>query len=413
MAIIDGIRRETTALWGEGKGRSLVVVAGGWGILLGARTIYPVLLPYLRPAFDLSLTVAGLLVSVLWLGSAVGQLPGGILADRYSERLVMTAGALTVAAALAVVVTATTPLVLFVATGLVGLGQSLYPIARITVLSDIYPDRIGSALGVTMATGDLGQTVFPPIAAALAAAVAWQAGLGFLIPLLVLVGVVLWVVLPSQTPTESAAGSPAVGGLSAVVAELRRANLSFVAFILFLYILIWQSFTGLYPTYLVEVKGLSSSAAGLLFSVFFAFGVVVKPVAGAAYDRVGMKRSLVLVLVGPIAGLALLPFVEGFWPLGAVTALVSTMLGSGAITQSFLSDAIPDDVQGTGLGIVRTTSATLGAAGPLLFGAVADRGYFDEGYVVLAAMLVVVVLVTLRMPAPASESESDPRDRRA
>ncbi|WP_114578680.1 nitrate/nitrite transporter [Saliphagus sp. LR7] len=398
MTVIDGISREVTALWGDGKGRSLLVVASGWGILLGARMIYPVLLPYLRTSFNLSLTVAGFLVTILWLGSALGQLPGGILADRYSERLIMTVGTITVAGALVGVLIAPTALLLFAATAVVGLGQSLYPIARITILSDIYPNRIGSALGVTMATGDLGQTIFPPIAGVLAAAIAWQAGLGFLIPLLLLVGIVLWVVLPAQPPTEPDADSISVGDLPSIVARLRRENLLFVAFILFLYILIWQSFTGLYPTYLVDQKGLSSSAAGLLFSVFFAFGVIVKPLAGAAYDRIGMRRSLVLVLIGPVVGLTLLPILEGFWLLGAVTALVSSMLGSGAITQSFLSDAIHDDIQGTGLGVVRTTSATLGAAGPVLFGGIADRGYFDEGYVLLAAVLVVVILLTLRLP---------------
>ena len=398
MGVARAIQQEATELWAEGKGPLLVAIAGGWGVLLGTRMVYPVLLPYLRSSFDLSLTVGGLLVTVLWLGSALGQLPGGILADRYSERAVMVAGALLVAVALVFVVTASTPLVLFAATGLVGLGQSLYPIARITILSKIYPDRIGSALGVTMATGDLGQTVFPPIGGAIAAAVAWQLGLGFIAPLLVVVAVVLWVTLPVQPSTGSPVDSLSAESASSVIAKLRRSNLVFVAFILFLYILIWQSFTGLYPTYLVEQKGLSSSLAGVLFSVFFAFGVLVKPLAGAAYDRIGLRRALAVVLVGPVVGLTLLPFVDGFWPLVGVTALVSTMLGSGTITQSFFSDAIPDEVQGTGLGVVRTTTATLGALGPVVFGALADRGYFDEGYVLLAAVLVVVIILTLRLP---------------
>ncbi|MEF8841776.1 MAG: MFS transporter [Haloarculaceae archaeon] len=404
MSAITSIGNEAKELWGGGKGRFLVVIAGGWGILLGTRMAYPVLLPYLRSSFGLSLTAAGLLVTVLWLGSALGQLPGGVLADRYSERTVMVSGTVVVAAALVFVVAAPTPVVLFVATGLVGVGQSLYPIARITILSDIYPDRIGSALGVTMATGDLGQTVVPPVAGVLAAAIAWQAGLGFIVPLLLLIGAVLWVVLPAGTSAGSGTGSLQAGRIRDVVGELRRSNMAFVAFILFLYILVWQSFTGFYPTYLVEEKGLSSSTAGVLFSVFFAFGVVVKPVAGAAYDRIGMRSSLVLVLVGPVAGFVLLPFVEGFWPLAAITALVSTMLGSGAITQSFLSDSIPAEIRGTGLGVVRTTAATLGAAGPVLFGAVADRGYFDEGYVLLGVIIVAVILLTLRLPKSPSAS---------
>jgi len=401
MTVFAGVKREVRALVGGGTGRYLVAIAGGWGILLGVRMAYPVLLPYLRTSFDLSLTVAGFLVTVLWLGSALGQLPGGILADRYSERVVMTAGTVLVAGAVVMVVTAPTPLLLFVATAVVGLGQSLYPIARITILSDIYPDRIGSALGVTMATGDFGQTVFPPVAGALAATFAWQAGLGFVVPLLLVAGGVLWVVLPSKT-VDSVAGPRSVREVSAVVAELRRANLLFVTFVLFLYVLVWQSFTGLYPTYLVEVKELSSSRAGLLFSVFFAFGTVVKPVAGAAYDRIGVRRALALLLVGPAGGLALLPFVEGFRTLAVLTAVLSTMLGSGAVTQSFLSDVIPDDIQGTGLGVVRTAAATLGAAGPVLFAGVADRGYFDEGYLLLAMTLVAVVLLTLRLPTHSS-----------
>ena len=238
----------------------------------------------------------------------------------------------------------------------------------------------------------------------LATAIAWEAGLGFVVPLLLAIGIVLWVVLPVGTPTEEESEALPSGRVRDVVGELRGTNVAFVTFILFLYILVWQSFTGLYPTYLVEEKGFSSSTAGLLFSVFFAFGVLVKPVSGVTYDRIGLCSALVIVLVGPVAGFALLPFVEGFWPLVVVTALVSTMLGSGAITQSFLSDAIPAEIRGTGLGVVRTTAATLGAAGSVVFGAVADRGYFDEGYLLLGTILVVVILLTLRLPKAGSGS---------
>jgi ACS family hexuronate transporter-like MFS transporter len=318
---------------------------------------------------------------------------------------VMTVGAAVVAVAVLVVVAAPTAVALFAATALVGLGQSLYPVARITLLADIYPDRIGSALGVTMATGDLGQTLLPPIAGTLAAAIAWEAGLVFVSPLLLVGTLALWLLLPRETDTgsgedrEETAASDALSGEASgrVLAELRQPNVVFISFIFFLYILVWQAFTGLYPTYLVEQKGLSSARASLLFSLFFAAGVVVKPVAGAAYDRVGFRGSLVMVLSGPVAGLALLPVVEGTIELAGITVLVSTMLGSGTITQSFFSDAFSESVRGTGLGVVRTTTATLGAAGPVIFGVIADSGYFDEGYWLLAAIIGLVILLTLRV----------------
>ena len=398
MDIVAPIKREASALLGRGKGKLLVPIAVGWGLLIGTRMIYPVLLPSLRRSFDLDLATAGLLVTFIWLGSAIGQLPSGMLADRFSERSVMVSSTLVVSGALIAVVFAPTASVLFAATGVVGLGLSLYPIARITILTEIYPDRLGSALGVTMATGDLGQTVLPPFAGVLAAALAWQVGFAFVIPFLLLLALVLWITLPNPTPQESDGEGLSRERARYVLGELNDPALIFMTVVLFLFIFIWQTFSAFYPTYLAEQKGLSPSLAGGLFGLFFAFGVVVKPLAGSAYDRVGMRTSLAVALVGPVFGLFLLPAVDGFWPLVGITALVSTMLGTGAITQSYLSELFADDMRGTGLGIVRTTAATLGAAGPVVFGAIADRGYFDEGYLLLGAIMVVVILLTLRMP---------------
>ncbi|MCG1002602.1 MULTISPECIES: MFS transporter [Halobacterium] len=408
MGLHTAVRREVTALWGDGKGVSLVAVATGWGLLNGGRMVYPVIIPYLQTDYGLSLTVSGLLVTVLWFFAAIGQLPGGMLADRYDERALMAVSAVVVAAALGLVVTSSSPLVLFAATAVWGLGHSLYPIARITILSKLYTQRLGSALGVTMATGDIGQTVLPPIAAALAAAVAWQAGLGFVAPLLVLAGILVYATSPSRDDaddgTDAETDSESTQSLRDavdVLAELRTPEIGFMTVILFLYIFVWQSFTAFYPTYLTSVKGLSTPQASVLFGFFFAVGVLVKPLAGAAYDRIGMRRSLIGILLPAAAGFVLLPVVSGVWPLVGVTALVSTMLGTGAITQSFLADAFSEATQGTGLGVVRTLTASLAAAGPVVFGVVGDHGYFDEGYVFLAVVMAVVVVLTYRMPESA------------
>lgn len=390
--------QEAAALQRDGRGRMLLVIASAWGLLVGTRMLYPVLLPYLRESFALDLTTAGLLVTILWLGSALGQLPSGVLADRYSERLVMATGTVIVTLAVGAVLIAPTTILLFIATGVIGIGISLYPIARITILSDLYPDRIGTALGLTMATGDLGQTVLPPIAGVLAGAFAWQLGLGFVVPLLFIVTAGLLFVLPRKPRTESAVDEFSLDGFRYVSTQLRRPSMIFMTLVLFLFIFIWQSFSAFYPTYLAVEKGLSPPLAAVVFGLFFAIGVLVKPAAGTAYDRIGMRASLLLVLVGPVGGLAMLPFLEGFWPLVGVTAVLGSMLGTGAVTQSYLSDAFPADMRGTGLGVIRTTAATLGALGPVLFGAVADRGFFDEGYLLLAGILVVVILITVRMP---------------
>jgi ACS family hexuronate transporter-like MFS transporter len=237
-----------------------------------------------------------------------------------------------------------------------------------------------------MATGDIGQTILPPVASVLTVAIAWQAGLSFVIPFLVVIGIVIWITVPKHTPTESGVDDLSRENAQYILGELRQPTLVFMGVILFLYIGIWQTFSAFYPTYLIENKGLSATVASGLFGLLFAVGVVAKPLAGATYDRIGIRGSLPIVLGGSIIGFAILPVIQGFWPLVAVTVLISTMLGSGAITQSYLAETIPTDIQGTGLGAVRSTASTMGAMGPVLFGAVAERGYFDEGYVFLAVL---------------------------
>lgn len=400
MTVRAILRREGRALWSDGRGWSLVAVAVAWGLLTGARMILPVMIPYLQSTFRISLSIAGLLVSVLWFFGAVGQLPGGVLADTYSERTLMATSAIVVATAIAAFLVSPTPAFLFAATALWGVAHSLYPVSRITFLSTSYADRLGSALGVTMATGDVGQTILPPIAAVLAVTVAWQLGLGFVVPLLVLAGAFIYVTLPSRTASPSIA-NPSTSSLQTVrdaFSTMRTPSIGFMTVILFLYIFIWQSFTAFYPTYLMTTKGLSAAAASSLFGFFFAVGVIVKPLAGAAYDRFGIRASLGSVLVPAAVGFGLLPFIDNIWLLVVTTALASVMLGSGTITQSYLAESFAAEVRGTGLGVVRSVTLALGAGGPVVFGVMADAGYFDEGYVALAAIVAVTILLVLRMP---------------
>jgi MFS family permease len=377
MDVRNNFSREVKALWGDGTGPSLGVIATSWGLILGTPIIYPVILPHLRTYYDLSLATVGLLMTVLGLFTSLGQLPGGVLADWFSERKLLAGSTVIAAGAVAVVITADTRLVLFAATAVWRVGQSLYPIARITFLSNIYPDRLGSALGVTMAVGDLGQVVLPAIAGFIAFGVSWQAGLGYTIVPLILAGVVITITVPSQDVTSSSSNNRLRRDILDVMAMMREPAIGFMTVVLFLYIFIWISFTAFYPTYLTTVTGLSSPVASLMFGLFFAVGVVVKPIGGAAYDRVGMRASLTGALLPAFAGFVLLPVLNDTGFLVSVTVLMSVMTASGTITQSYLSESFPEELQGTALGVVRAASATLGASGPVIFGLIADYGYFN------------------------------------
>lgn len=398
---LGGFRRVAAELWRGGRGPILVAVAGGWFLSLGVRMIYPAVLPQLRAAYELDLTTAGLLISALWVAYALGQLPGGLLDDRFGGGRALAASSGVSALALVAVVGAGSVGVLFGATLLFGFATALYGVARFTILSSTYPNRGGTAIGLTMAAGDLGNAVLPPLAGLLAVGVAWQLGFGFAIPLFALATVAIFVVVPGdggRSATGDSGGADSAGTLRRIGAALWNRPVVLVVAVQTMGYCVWQAFTGFYPTYLVEVKGLAPTTATVLFGGFFALGILVKPVAGSAYDARGLRRSLPVVLVAITVSLVLIPLVEGLVALAAVTALASSVLGYGTITLTYLTDSFPDEVRGTGLGLLRTGYMLIGAGSPTVVGVLADAGYFDEAFFLLAGIAAVAGILALLVP---------------
>jgi MFS family permease len=390
MRLLSIPRRTVADLWGGNREKMLFSVAFGWFLSISLRMVYPALLPYLRTDYNLTLTTAGLLLSVLWVAYACGQLPGGILADWAGERLLLTASSVLAATMLALVIVSGSSSILFVATALFGIGTALYGVSRFTILEKIYPDRLGTATGVTMAAGDLGNSVMPPVAGFIAVIAAWQFGFGFAIPLFLLAAIGLWATLPKQNPTVSLSESLE---LSSVVSSLTRPRILLGIGLLVLWSVVMQSVIGFYPTYLTEEKGLSVQAATILFGFFFALGMLMKPAAGRAFDRIGVRVPLLVFMGAAGIALSLLPFVGNVWLLVLVTVLASGLLGFETIVISDLTQRLPDGAQGTNLGALRTVYVGIGGLSPILFGAIADQGYFDEAFLGAGALAMIVVLI--------------------
>lgn len=366
--------------------------------------IFPVLLPYLRSAYDLSLTLAGFLFTTIWLANALATLPGGALTDRIGGVRVLIASVLLSAVAITLVVFAESVLVLFAATAVFGVGLAMYGIARFPVTHDLYPDRFGTVTGVTLAAADAGQTLLPPLASVVAVTLAWQFGLGFTVPLFVLVAVFLWWSIHVRLSEPLRETSERTDwNVRYLLGELNRPTVIVGTAILAIYGTVWAAFTGFYPTYLIEIKGHSATTASVLFALFFGVGIGIKPAAGAAYDRLGVRYSLLLVASVPGIAFAVLPFVEAIPSLVVVTVLAAPILGSATIVQPYILEVFPDDMRGIGLASVRTTFLLLTAASPLVFGIAADRGFFDEMYYVLAVLAFANVALALLIPADAAQ----------
>lgn len=383
----------------DGRGWILLFIAGGWFFSLGVRLTFPPLLPYIRAELGMSLTGAGLLITALWLAYALGQFPGGMFRDRIGDRNVLVVSTAVSAVTLLGIARASTVATLFAATMLFGFGTALFGTARFTVLADTYERRDGVAIGLTMAAGNAGNVVLPVCGALIATYAAWRVGFGLAAPFFLVFAVGLWWAIPGKAVgSTSAVDTLSVEALRRVFVGVARRPVLVMTGVVLLIHFTWQGFTGFYPTYLVERKGLAPNTAAGLYGLFFALGIVVQPLAGAGSDRFGARPVLLGAISMTVLTLGSLPFVDGLGPLIVFTALSSAVLGVVPVANAYLVAALPTDVQGSGLGLMRTVYITCGSAGPVIVGAVADGGYFDWAFPLLAAVSAGAILLCLSLP---------------
>lgn len=265
---------------------------------------------------------------------------------------------------------------------------------RYTALADLYPDRIGTATGVSLASADAGQSVVPPLAGIIAVATLWEAGLGFAIPLFLVAGAAIWRYVPTLTSTRNIGGA-ATEQIRIISSSLRAPPILLGTAILAVYLSLWVAFSSFYPTYLIDVKSQSATVTGILFGLFFGLGVLVKPFAGTAFDNLDVGRSF--IVIGGVSGIALMgfPLAERTSTILLLTVLVAPVLGSGTISMSLILEELPDEIQGSGFGLIRMVTMLAASLSPAVFGFVAERGFFDAGFVTLGLLAWTMIPLAL------------------
>lgn len=396
MPTLSGLRR-------EGGGWIIGSVAAGWLLILGLRFTLPALVPQLKATFGIDNATAGIAITVVWATYAAMQLPAGMLIERVGERRLLAGSALLTGLSALGFGLAPVFGVFLVVCGLFGFATGLYGPTRATVLANIYPEHDGAAFGVLLGAGSIGAATVPLAASALVGRIGWQSALALAAPPLGIAGVALW----RSLPTHSLAANATTGSETsdrrrsdrtrAVLEGIARRSVVIVVVGATLMLFVFQGLTAFLPTYLVVVKGMGQAGATGLFALLFVCGAAFQLAAGAAADRFGDRAVLLALTTASILPLLVLPFVSGPLLLAAVI-LLGARYASAPITNAYVLDVLPEEVQGTAWGSLRTAFFLVGATGSTFVGALADRGFFDEAFFVLAALTALAVGVFAVLP---------------
>jgi predicted MFS family arabinose efflux permease len=312
IEILHSIKSEAkttmSGLWADGRGWILLSVSLGWALSIGVRFVYPTLIPFFRADFEIGLSTTGLLMTMLWGVYAVGHVPGGILGDRVGEGNILFISTLTSAGAILLVSASLTIEMLFAGTALFALATALYGPTRVTIFTNIYSKQSGSAIGINMASGSLGNATFPVVAAVVAGYTSWRFGLGMFVPLFLVAAVAIWLTVPGHTSGEtSAVDELSRDALGRIWDGIGHGSILAVVSIQVCISFTMQGFSSFYPTYLTTTKDLSPEVAATLFGVFFGVGSVIQPFSGTLVDRFGTRTTLAGFFSIAVAALGVAP----------------------------------------------------------------------------------------------------------
>ncbi|MDP2005611.1 MAG: MFS transporter [Rubrivivax sp.] len=398
--------------------RSDYTVIGLVGLAHGSSHFFHLLLPPLFPVFirdfGLSYSQLGLLVTLFFIISGVGQALAGFLVDRIGARPVLFAALSCFAAAALAAAAAQGYGGLMLAAALAGLGNAPFHPADFTILNKrVSQPRLGHAFSVHGITGNLGWALAPVFLIGLGElSGSWR--VAYLCAALVPLAVLALLFVHRETlddrrgewAHEQAGAVPAPAEHALAFLKLPSVWLCFSFF--FWTTAALSAIQGFAGPALARIYGLPLSATAFVVTGYMLCGAAGMVAGGFVVARVkALERTIALAMT---AAAALLLLVASGWLPALVASVAAALAGfgtglAGPSRDMLIKRAAPPGATGRVYGTVYSGLDVGFALAAPLFGALLDgglpRGVFAGSALALMLGVLSAALVGLRVRADA------------
>ena len=374
----------------------------------------PILAPYWRDALHLSLGQVGVLLGAFDLGALLLFIPIGLLADRWGEPVILTAGALFTAALTTVITQAHSYRSLALGLAIAGLGYGSGQTAGTKAVAAAFGSAgRGVAMGIRQSGLPLGGMIAALVLPPLAGAFGWRAAITSAGAICAIPGILCWIGLREEGEIpRSAEPAPPDGRRAPSVLDRLREILRVVGVrrttgVSMLLVFAQFCYQGYLALYMVDRFGWSKHAAATLLVAVHLGGVLGRLAWGALSDRhFGGRRVPALawcVGAGILFPFALIALPYRHPPLVVFAALLGgfLLLGWNGLYSTLIAEVAGPGRGATAMGVSMTLLYMTTMVTPPLFGWLADRTSYTVGWVVLTAVMAGAFAVTFRIPEPA------------
>jgi predicted MFS family arabinose efflux permease len=356
--------------------------------------------PLIQPvAADLGVSAAslGVVASAAWLGSAAPRMPTGYLLTHVARHRVIaaTGGLLVVASAFTAV--AGSRLHLAVGAFLMGTASGTYFIAANPLVSELFPRRVGGAIGIHGMASQVAAVGAPLAVSGVLVVSEWRTT--FLCIAAVAAAATAFLVVAARRADLPEAGTEDRSLRVAGRAQwpIILTGIAFLGAAGFL----WNGLFNLYGDYLEVAKGIDPATGRALLSLMFAAGVPAFFVTGRLADRVPNVPLLLSIVGATVVAVLALTVVEGVVAVAAVSLVLGYVVhGLFPAADAYLLSSLPDHHRASAYSLYSGTMMFVQALGSGAVGLAVDGGAsYTLVFRVLAGGVAVILVVLVGLYA--------------
>lgn len=353
----------------------------------------PALLPYFKERFDLSYTLAALLILASTVSSSIIQPLFGHWSDgrrKMAWLLPSGIGVAGIAIAVGTVMPSYWLLLLFVVIS--GLGVAAYHPEASKCASFAAGDRRATGMSLFSVGGNIGYGLGPVIAVPLVEWLGMEGGLLIAVPTTIVA-----LLLLRRLPHLSALATGSRARAAREGENDRRAMVTLLSVITLRSVGVFSLITFV-PLYVVE-QGHSKEYGSHLLAALLLTGGVGTLLAGPVADRVGKRPVLVVTTVLCAGFTAVFVGVGGLLGAVALAGVGLCTIATYGVTTLMGQEYMPKNI-GMASGLSIGLSIGLGGVAAVILGAVADGIDLHTALWVSVAAPIVGALLALTLPAP-------------
>jgi FSR family fosmidomycin resistance protein-like MFS transporter len=376
------------------------------------------LFPWLKDAFNLSYAELGLLMSVFFVVSGIGQALAGFVVDKIGAPVVLFFGIACLGVSALVLAISPNYTVLLLGSMLAGLGNSVFHPSDFTILNKrVSTNRLSHAFSVHGISGNLGWAAAPVFLVSLANLFTWRIALfaAALLPFAVLLILFFYrahlqpPVNPAvkgnadrpETSQQSKQDSRANASDTNNVFDFMRLPAVWMCFAFFFVISMGiggiQSFSA---TALRDLYGMSLSWATAGYTAYMLASALGMIWGGFIAARTSNHDRTITLSFAFSSSLALLLSTAWVSPILAVVLMGAVGLGAGVAGPSrdlLIRAASPKNATGRVYGVVYSGLDIGLAFSPLLFGAMMDAHHASWVFICIAAFQMLAIFTAVNV----------------